>query len=138
MGTWSGEPFGNDSASDWAFDLTDAADWAFVREALTTVIGQSYIDADDAVIAIAAAEVVAHGLDRPTQTDAYTESIQPFVQRAGRPDAALVNLALDALAAASSPESELTELWLDEDPDEWLSANAALKQALDAGRPGLV
>jgi hypothetical protein len=49
-----------------------------------------------------------------------------------------VILALDALAAASSPESELTELWLDEDPDEWLSANAALKQALDAGRPGLV
>jgi hypothetical protein len=59
-----------------------------------------------------------------------------FVRRVGRPDAALVALALDALAAATSPESELTELWEDEDPDDWLSANAALKQALDAGLPG--
>ncbi|SMG44369.1 protein of unknown function [Agreia pratensis] len=136
MGTWSGEPFGSDSASDWAYDLADASDWSVVRDALAPVIGQTDVDADDAVIAIAAAEVVAHGLDRPTQTDAYTESVGPFVQRAGRPDAALVALALDALAASSSPDSELTELWQDEDPDEWLSANEALKQALDAGLPG--
>jgi hypothetical protein len=137
MGTWSGQPFGSDSASDWAYDLAEASDWSIVRDALTAVIDQAYIDADEAVIAIAAAEVVAHGLDRPTQTDAYTESVGSFVQRAGRPDAVLVTLALDALDAAGSPESELTELWVDEDPDEWFEANAALKQALDAGRPGV-
>ncbi|KJC64666.1 DUF4259 domain-containing protein [Agreia bicolorata] len=136
MGTWSGQPFRSDSASDWAYDLADASDWSVVRDALTEVIGQTDIDADDAAIAIAAAEVVAHGLDRPTQTDAYTESVGSFVQRVGRPDAELVAFALDALAAAGSAESELTELWQDEDPDEWLSANAALKQALDAGLPG--
>ena len=112
MGTWSGQPFGSDSAGDWAFDL------------------------DDAVVAIAAAEVVAHGLGRPTQSDAYTESVGTFVQRVGRPDAALVAIALEALAASTSPESELSELWADEDSAEWLDANEALKNALDAGSPG--
>ena len=137
MGTWSGQPFGSDSAGDWAFDLDDAAGWGFVRDALTRVIGQTEVDSDDAVVAIAAAEVVAHGLGRPTQSDAYTESVGVFVQRVGRPDAALVAIALEALAASTSPESELSELWADEDSDEWISANAALKNALDAGSPGL-
>ena len=138
MGTWSGQPFGSDSAGDWAYDLDDASGWGFVRDALTRVIGQTEVDADDAVVAIAAAEVVAHGLGRPTQSDAYTESVGAFVQRVGRPDASVVRLALEAIAASTSPESELTELWVDEDSDEWFSANDALKSALDAGLPGLV
>lgn len=135
MGTWSGQPFGSDSASDWAYDLAEAPDWSIVREALTTVAGETEVDSDDAVIAIAAAEVVAHGLDRPTQTDAYTESVASFAQRVGRPDADLVALALDALTAATSPDSELTELWEDEDPEEWVTANATLKQALASAGP---
>ena len=138
MGTWSGQPFGSDPAGDWAYDLDDASGWGFVRDALTRVIGQTAVDADDAVVAIAAAEVVAHGLGRPTQSDAYTESVGAFVQRVGRPDASVVRLALEAIAASTSPESELTELWVDEDSDEWFSANDALKSALDAGLPGLV
>jgi len=135
MGTWSGQPFGSDSASDWAYDLAEAPDWSIVREALTTVAGETEVDSDDAVIAIAAAEAVAHGLDRPTQTDAYTESVASFAQRVGRPDADLVALALDALTAATSPDSELTELWEDEDPEEWVTANATLKQALASAGP---
>lgn len=129
MGTWSGEPFGGDGPADWAYELDDAADWTIVREALDTALSGE-LDADVAETAIAAAEVVAHGLGRPTQSDAYTASVTAFVKRVGPPPADLIGLAVAAVGAASGPDSELTELWNDADPSEWREANEKLEAAL--------
>ena len=114
MGTWSAEPVGNDAAADFVGDLEDERGWTVVESALTaaTEAGPG-LDSDVAELAIAAAEVVAHGLGRPTQDDAYTATIGQFVARAGQPDAGLVRLAAQAVAAASADESELAELWDD-------------------------
>ena len=130
MGAWSGEPFGNDTAADWAWELEENDDWSFVAD----VLGQAFqadglIDQDVATCIIAAAEVVAHGLGRGTEDDAYTERVDPFVGRAGTPPDFLVELAIAALALATSSTSELTELWED-DPDEWRAANARIEAAL--------
>ncbi|HWM34250.1 MAG TPA: DUF4259 domain-containing protein [Pseudolysinimonas sp.] len=129
MGTWSGEPFGNDGAADWGWELDEAADWQPVRRALNDAL-DGPLDADVAETAVAAAEVVAHGLGRATQSDAYTTSVAAFVARVGAPPGDLVALAVAALGTATGPDSELTELWNDADPTEWRDANAVLEAAL--------
>jgi hypothetical protein len=130
MGAWSGEPFGNDTAADWAWELDDAADWQPVRGALEEALRpDEYLDDDAASIAIAAAEVVAHGLGRATQNDSYTESVRAFVDRVETPPADLASVALAALAAATRPESGLAESWA-EDPREWDAANEKVRDAL--------
>ena len=72
MGTWSHEPFGNDSANDWAYGLEGLDDFSLVVEAIQNVLatGDDYLDADLAVEAIAAAEVLAKAIGRGTQSDA--------------------------------------------------------------------
>lgn len=131
MGAWSAEPFGNDAAADWADELDPLTGWEAVRATLAAVVGVPDLDADAASCAIAAAETVAHGIGQPTQDDAYTEAVDGFVERAGRPDDELVALAIAGLAAATSPGSELTELWEEDDPEEWRAANDALRDALE-------
>jgi hypothetical protein len=133
MGAWSAEPFGNDSAADWAWELDDSTDWQVVEDAFREVldVGDA-IDADVASNAIGAAETVAQGLGRATQDDSFTESVGAFVARVSRPGAETVRLALAALAAATGPTSELTELWEDSGREEWDRANARIAAALTA------
>lgn len=131
MGAWSGEPFGNDEAADFAYQLDETRRWTAVKSALRDALrSKAPLDADTAVIAIAAAEVVAHGLGRPTQSDVYTESVESFVSRARRPSARLARDAARAVDAAASPNSELAELWEEEDAPEWREAVTRLKSAL--------
>lgn len=131
MGTWSAQPFGNDSAADWAWELDQCFDWSIVRNALADALkSDNLVEADVACTAIAAAEVVAHGLGRPTESDAYTEDVTAFVVRIAPPPAELVDLAISALAAASGVTSELTELWNESDAEEWCNANALLQESL--------
>lgn len=102
-----------------------------MRSALRAALrSKDALDVDTACIAIAAAEVVAHGLGRPTQSDAYTESVEEFVRRARRPSGRLATAAARAVAAASAPDSELADIWLDDHAHEWHAANARLLSAL--------
>ena len=136
MGAWSGEPFGNDTAADWAWELDDADGWDVVLNAFTEILDEepASLDADVASIAIAAAEVVAHQAGRPTQSDTYTESITAFVQRAPKPPAEITAVALRALDIASSPEGELAELWADAGNDQWATATVRVREALSSRR----
>lgn len=131
MGAWSGEPFGNDIAADWSWELDDATDWDVVRGALINTIDQEpgELDADSATIAIAAAEVVAHGLGHPTQTDAYTESVEQFVERVHPVPPSLRQLAVDALSVATHSDGELATLWAD-DSAGWANHVSELRRNL--------
>lgn len=73
---------------------------------------------------------MAQGLGRPTQDDAYTESVSAFVKRAPEPADDLVQLAIDALTVAAGPGSELAELWSEADDSEWADATARVLVAL--------
>ncbi|WP_347977002.1 DUF4259 domain-containing protein [Microbacterium sp. ProA8] len=131
MGTWSGEPFGNDVAADFAWELDEQKRWNVVKDALREALAsREPLDADTASIAIAAAEVVAHGIGRPTQSDAYTESVESFVRRARKPSGRLVRAAERAVSVAASADGELAELWAESDAQNWQSANARLLDAL--------
>lgn len=138
MGTWSAEPVGNDSAADFVGDLEDERGWSVVQAALAAATDAGpEMDSDVAELALAAAEVVAHGVGRPTQDDAYTASIAQFVERAGKPDETLVSLAAQAVTAAGSPDGELAELWDDAGSDdlaEWRESITRLTASLSADR----
>lgn len=123
MGTWSAEPVGNDTAADFVAELDGQKRWTVVKTAFAeaTKAGPA-LDSDVACTAIAAAEVVAHGIGHPTQTDAYTAGIHQFVSRARRPNRRLTEQAIQAVRIARSPEGELAELWDEDDAGEWRAA----------------
>lgn len=136
MGTWSAEPVGNDAAADFVGELEDQRRWGVVEKALANATASGApVDADTAELAIAAAEVVAHGLGNPTQVDAYTDGIGSFVSRAHRPNRRLAQLALRAVEAAADERGELAELWAESEPDAWREAVARLVAGLQGGHP---
>jgi hypothetical protein len=131
MGAWSGEPFGNELATDWAWELEEAEDWLVVRAALDGALTpEDERDEDRAIIALAAAEVVAHALGRPTQDDAYTQVLKTFVERAPSPAPRLVSTALAAVARAGAIDGALGRTWAECGPDAWLESNERLAAAL--------
>ena len=60
MGAWSHEPFGNDTACDWVYDLLETEDFSLIESALDAVMenGDEYLNSDVASEAIAAIEVI--------------------------------------------------------------------------------
>ena len=83
MGAWDATSFGNDTACDWLADFTESDDFSAVEAALQAVLdtGGEYLDSDEAVQGIAAAEVVAWLRGRPTTIDAYTEKLTTSSRR---------------------------------------------------------
>src|SRR5262245_50843415 len=61
MGAWATGSFGNDRAGDWAVELREHADLAFVEATLDDVlaVGEDYLDSCEASAGLAACEVIA-------------------------------------------------------------------------------
>jgi hypothetical protein len=101
MGTWSHETFGNDAAIDWTYELQDTHDFLLVEQPIQRVLdcGPKYLDADLAVEAVAAAEIIAKALGRGTQSDAYTEEVDAWLKSISAvPTSALRSKAHEALS----------------------------------------
>ena len=135
MGCWAIGSFGNDDAADWVADLTDQRDLRLVRETIGELLAvDGYLDAPYATQALAAIEVIAASLGRPTaaaqdeeQLMGWVASIKPAV------DAELVFQAIAAIDRITGPESELRELWEDtEDFNDWQADVAGLRRQLQA------
>jgi len=129
MGAWSEEPFGNDTSADWAQELADQNTWEPVELILRAAAIYGEDDDDLATVAYAAAEVVAHGLGEPTQSDSYTLTVEAYVKRVGQPSPELISLAARALDKSTRPSSDLAELW--EDDEAWADAVEKLAEVLD-------
>jgi Domain of unknown function (DUF4259) len=123
MGTWSPEPFGNDTACDWSYELLDGTDLAAIETALDAVLGtfDAYLDADQACEAIAAVEVLAKLLGRGTQTDSYTEGVDQWVSdNPQRPTPELLQKARRSIGRVRAKDSELLYLWQEgSEADAW-------------------
>jgi hypothetical protein len=134
MGTWSHESFGNDTANDWAYELEDATDFSVIEAALQVALdeGDEYLDADLAMEAIAAVEVIAKRLGKGTQSDVYTEKVDQWLETISeQPSDDLLSLAKRVLERIVADDSELKELWLESDEYElWLGNIQQLKDAL--------
>jgi hypothetical protein len=134
MGTWSHEPFGNDTAIDWTYELQKTHDFSLVEQAIQRVLdcGPEYLEADLAVEAIAAAEIIAKALGRGTQSDEYTNEVDAWLQTISAvPTSALRSKAHQALSRILGPDSELKELWEEsEELDSWESSVRLLQSAI--------
>jgi hypothetical protein len=134
MGAWSHEPFGNDDANDWAYELEEADDLSYVEAALDAVLdAEGYVEAPEASCAVAAVEVLAKLLGKGTQSDAYTEKVDEWVKNVrAKPSSPLLEKARLALARVRGEESELKELWHEGDAAEWEASLDALQAAVSA------
>src|SRR6476469_7930025 len=81
MGAWSHEPFGNDTAADWAYGLDDSEDLAYIENTLDAAEGEDELDASIAEEAVAAIDVLANALGKGTPPDAYADSAIQWIER---------------------------------------------------------
>jgi len=114
MGAWSEESFGNDMACDWAGMFSESPSIRMVEETIDVVLNEAeYLESDEACECIAACEVVARLKGNWGLRDAYSESIDRWVETSNeKPDFNLVDKAIDRIM---SENSELLELWSDSD-----------------------
>lgn len=129
-GTWGLGQFENDQALDLSSNWAESGSVADIRKALDAVHKATYVDASEAVTALVAAEVVAASLGKPGKD--LPEDLGSWIER--QPASELQ--ALEPLARAaisritSSGNSELYELWEEEDVAEWLATVAELDARL--------
>ncbi|RYD35262.1 MAG: DUF4259 domain-containing protein [Verrucomicrobiaceae bacterium] len=131
MEAWDAGSFGNDTASDWVYALEECADLSFIEDTLQGIldVGGRYMNALDGAEAVAAAEVVAWLLGRPTPVDSDSQCVAEWVaSHPLAPPPALVGKALAVIHRIQGRRSELAELW--EKDAEWFTAMADLHARL--------
>lgn len=119
MGTWGYYNFDNDAAADFAEDFRDHHNEAKLLEALVAVAEEEEtIEAEAASEALAAAEIVAAILGKPSR-DFPADLIPVIVKLDASESADLRELAQQAVQAIAS-KSVLQELWAkNESADDW-------------------
>jgi hypothetical protein len=136
MGAWSTSSFGNDTACDWAYGLSDCDDLSLIEDTLENVleVGSEYLEAPDAEEAIAAVETLARLKGNWGERDAYTEQADAWVERVKlKPGQALVEKARQVIDRILASDSELMALWEDSDEfDAWKSSIEDLKVRISA------
>ncbi|HSX64726.1 MAG TPA: DUF4259 domain-containing protein [Pseudoxanthomonas sp.] len=133
MGCWAIGSSGNDSAADWLGDLTATSDLSLVRATIARVLtADGYLDSPDATDALAAIEVLAAALGRPTAEAAnQPELLEWIAQVKPSPEAKLVSDAQQAIDRILGLDSELRELWEDtEDFGDWQAEVRDLRSRL--------
>jgi hypothetical protein len=152
MGSWGTGVYENDSAADWAQWLAKSEGLSRIEsafDALHELVDEDdphaviFVDADDAIHAIAAADIVARLIGVAREQNAYCEEAVKWVEaRRGKlmASAELVDKAIAALDLALTPRSELHGMWADNGTDSpsylaWRASVAELRQQLVAARP---
>ena len=135
MGTWGTGNFDNDIAGDWGYGLDEAKYLTLVYNAVDAVLRGKYIASDVACEALAAIETVARLRGRWGERNAYTETIDNWVeshQDMQLPDDLLLRTT-EAIDLILGEDSELNELWSDtDDYDEWKEAVSELRARIVA------
>jgi len=133
MGAWGAKSFENDDAMDWAAELEKSADQTFVEKGLRQALERrgKYLEAPDAGIGLAAAEVVAALAGLPFK--ALLGGVAAWVTNQKRlNNRSLLNLAVEMVQRVRN-DSELKELWEEAGAEDWNNAlinlDARLREA---------
>lgn len=125
-GAWGDGSFDNDDAMEWVAECVRATSPATIKDAFDRVMKADVVEAPDAADAIAAAEVVAASLGKPSP--ALPKELKAWL--ATQPAAqikAQAALAQRALAKVEDPHrSELRQLWSEGKANQWLARVRAL------------
>ncbi|KAF5274654.1 hypothetical protein FQR65_LT16925 [Abscondita terminalis] len=101
MGTWSHEPFGNDTASDWAYEFEEHNGYDVIEDAFDQIIDMTTEEFIDADLGSSIAD-----------NEYYPEPVEKWLeQNRNKQNYALIPKALLALNLLTSESSELDELW---------------------------
>ena len=149
MGSWGTGIFENDSAADWAASCASASGLSAIEQAFDALLDDSdpddpdavvFIDADDAVHAVTAADALARllGIERPT--NAYCEVLAAWAdekREALALPADLVSRAIYALDGVLSDGCELAQMWAEDGREspayqEWRASITELRGRLAA------
>lgn len=131
MGAWGVGPFDNDDAVDWAYELEESSGVEAIQAALDAVEPDTYLEAPDCSMALAAAEVVA-ALNGQPHESLPLEVSSWVADHSDEIDEDLLGLALLAIHRIET-ESELKDLWEEsEEYAAWLATVADLKDRLSA------
>lgn len=119
MGAWGFTTFDNDDAADWLDELSDHQSLALVRETIAAVLEvepDEEVDAPLASAALAASELIAAAIGRPSGAARKQEELMIWISKMRpSPDAALIADALSAIDRVLGPHSELRALWEESD-----------------------
>ncbi len=135
MGAWGPGSFDNDDAVSLLDELSDHTDLTALEQALTAVAAAGQVEAPEASIALAAAELVA-ALGGQPAPDLPEPARRWAAEQNEQPTQAVRELALRTVTRVRM-QSELKELW-DETPDgpRWETLVASLEARLqDAAAP---
>ena len=142
MGTWANDPFGNDIACDWVFDLVKKGPGGlfgnpglkFIKATLDKALssGSEYLAAPDGDEGIAAADAVARLRGHFFQRNAYTKDLDDWVAKQRKADYQdLAELALKAVERTLTSPSEILGLYEDSgEVEAWKGQMQALKERL--------
>jgi Domain of unknown function (DUF4259) len=119
MGAWGHQFSENDDAADWLADFEDSPTWALIDEALS-VVDLDYVEAPEACIALAAAEIVAAALGKPNLQ--LAESTIAWTADQSAPAGERREAATKVLLRVKA-DSELQELWEEtDDYADWVKS----------------
>ncbi|MEU9848936.1 DUF4259 domain-containing protein [Streptomyces sp. NPDC047985] len=129
MGAWDTGPFDNDTAADFSGHLDDAPETeraALIRKTLEIAIAADFLDDGEGARAVAAAALVGSQCPggEPVTTAYGPKKPLPAFPADLRP------LAAKALDAVLGENSELRELW--EDDEVWTAGIVGLREVLVA------
>jgi len=135
MGAWGTGIYENDDAADWVDDLEELGFDAII-DAFEATENAEYVEAPEGAAAVAAADVVARLISGVGEVSEDTEAVMQWiasVREGAWPQ--LVGRALIAVERVIADESELAEVWADdeEDPDaldDWLAVVNGIRRRL--------
>lgn len=122
MGAWGSGSFENDDALDWLGEFCDEPGEETISDAFGAVneIGSEYLEAPECSMALAAAEVVA-ALKGASSQNLPEAARECFAKLRLNATGDVVATALKAVERIRT-DSELKELWEEQDPAEWYAA----------------
>ena len=114
MGAWGHGPFDNDDAADWLAELEEHSDLSFLRYGLQPRwFDYLYLQSTKGFVIVAAAEVLAVGLGRPSAE--LPREAKYWVRLNSRlPYTSLVGVARAGIRRVMGGRSELRSLWEDD------------------------
>ena len=129
-GAWGEGSFDNDDALDWVAECTHSNGIAPVAQAFRAVLDAKYIEAPLGSAAVAAAEIVAAALGKPSAS--LPPEVQSWVRKQSAKELSqLAPLARKVLARIQDPKvSELRQLWSEGKPNKWSSVITDLEARL--------
>lgn len=124
--------FGNDDATDWAYELEESSGPDVLKDAFKAINGNGYPESPDCCIALAAAEVVAAAKGNPSPD--LPDDVRKWLEDQEELNSikALVKTAITAVNKVST-KSELKDTWEESDSwHEWLQEVEGLRRRLQA------